>query len=176
MHERRRSSSYHRCSFQSTKMTDIPLGSHDSAFRDDVLGAKSKMLLASPSESEKILGSDQIALCDKCTVLDYRHMKSRNGQVHHDNWTRLKESASHGCPLCTFFTLAPLHPKSSSRATFYADSSGPLHFKIPPFSKQKTTCLYVCVPQDKRTAAIYYLYLTTGKSPNRLIIWSLNNG
>ena len=101
-------------------------------------------------------------LCEKCAALNYQRMKSPEGQVHHDNWTRLKESASLGCSLCTFFTLAPLHPKSSSRSVFYSDSSGPLQFKILQIWKRGPTCLHVCVPQDKHTAAIYYLYLKTG--------------
>lgn len=98
-------------------------------------------------------------LCDKCSVLDYEQMRSPDGQVHHENWTSLKESASGGCRLCTFFTFAPLHPKTSSRSMFYADSSGPLHFKILPTFKREELCLHVCVPQAPRTAAIYYLYL-----------------
>ncbi|KAF1930131.1 HET-domain-containing protein [Didymella exigua CBS 183.55] len=105
--------------------------------------------------------ANSTSLCEKCSVLDYEQMRSQEGQAHHENWTKLTKSASSGCRLCTFFTLAPLHPKTSSRSVFYSDSSGPLHFKILPTYKREETCLHVCVPQDKRTAAIYYLYLST---------------
>jgi hypothetical protein len=100
-------------------------------------------------------------LCDRCSVLEYEQMRLQDGQVHHENWTKLTESASRGCTLCTFFTLAPLHPKTSSRSVFYSDSTGPLYLKILPTFKGEEACLHVCVPQDKRTAAIYYLYLST---------------
>lgn len=153
--------SYHTHVHRPTRMTDYTPRLHNLAFRSEVPGEKTQLLLKGSSEK----GSDArpTPLCDKCTDLDYLRMTSPEGQVHHDNWTTLKQSASLGCRLCTFFTLAPLHPKSSSRSVFYADSSGPLQFKISQLPKQRTTCLYVCVPQDKRTAAIYYLYLTTGK-------------
>lgn len=105
--------------------------------------------------------ADSSLLCDKCLVLDFEQMSLPDGQVHHENWQRLTESARIGCPLCTFLTLAPLHPCTSSRSAFYSDSSGPLHFKILPTYKPEATCLHVVVPQDQRTAAVYYLYLST---------------
>lgn len=105
--------------------------------------------------------ADSTLLCDECSALDFEQMRSLGGQVHHENWTRLTESARSGCPLCTFLTLAPLHPCTSSRSAFYSDNSGPLHFKILPTYKREATCLHVVVPQDQRTAAIYYLYLST---------------
>lgn len=124
---------------------------HSSALRSEV-----------PVSKEIERGSiNSISLCEKCSVLDYEQMRSPNGQTHHENWTILTESAGSGCCLCRFFTLAPLHPKTSSRSIFYSDSSGPLQFKILPTYKREVSCLHVCVPQDKRTAAIYYLYLPT---------------
>ena len=154
-------------------MTDPTPGLHDLTSRDALPGAKSKALL----EDSPRMGYDQdwTPLCDKCTKLDYLRMSSPEGQIHHENWSRLKQSATLGCRLCIFFTLAPLHPKSSSRSVFYADSSGPLQFRIRQLPKQKTTCLYVCVPQDERAAAVYYLYLTSGKQPTRWYEQSLNN-
>jgi hypothetical protein len=154
-------------------MTGLTPGSHDLASRDALPGAKSNALL----EDSPRMVHDQgwMSLCDKCTELDYLRMSSPEGQIHHENWSRLKQSATLGCRLCDFFTLAPLHPKSSSRSVFYADSSGPLQFRIRQLPKQKTTCLYVCVPQDERAAAVYYLYLTTGKQPTRWFEQSLNN-
>jgi hypothetical protein len=154
-------------------MTGLTPGSHDLASRDALPGAKSNALL----EDSPRMVHDQgwMSLCDKCTELDYLRMSSPEGQIHHENWSRLKQSATLGCRLCDFFTLAPLHPKSSSRSVFYADSSGPLQFRIRQLPKQKMTCLYVCVPQDERAAAVYYLYLTTGKQPTRWFEQSLNN-
>jgi hypothetical protein len=154
-------------------MTGLTPGSHDLASRDALPGAKSNALL----EDSPRMVHDQgwMSLCDKCTELDYLRMGSPEGQIHHENWSRLKQSATLGCRLCDFFTLAPLHPKSSSRSVFYADSSGPLQFRIRQLPKQKMTCLYVCVPQDERAAAVYYLYLTTGKQPTRWFEQSLNN-
>ncbi|UPX15238.1 uncharacterized protein EKO05_0005694 [Ascochyta rabiei] len=119
----------------------------------------------------KAYGADSDFLCEKCAALTYERMRvseaSAEGQLHHDNWTTLKEAASLGCRLCMFFTTAPLHPKSSSRSVFYSDSSGPLRLKIVQTWKQETTCLHVCVPQDSYSAAVYYLYLKTD-APERI--------
>lgn len=154
-------------------MTDPTPELHDLASRDALPEAKSKPLLEDSPRMVDDQGST--SLCHKCTELDYLRMSSPEGQIHHENWSKLKQSATLGCRLCIFFTLAPLHPKSSSRSVFYADSSGPLQFRIRQLPKQKTTCLYVCVPQDERAAAVYYLYLTTGKQPTRWFEHSLNN-
>lgn len=138
------------CAAVRTMADDTP-ASHDTGSRGGI-----------PS-SERMYShtADSSLLCNKCAVLDVEQMRSLDGQVHHENWTALTESAKSGCPMCTFLTLAPLHPCTSSRSAFYSDSSGPLHFKILPTYKRETTCLHVVVPQDKRTAAIYYLYLST---------------
>lgn len=138
---------------QVLRMTDVQQTLHDVVLQKEVTVSRED----APNKSS-------VLLCEKCAVLDYEQMKSPEGQVHHDNWTKLKESADLGCLLCTFFTLAPLHPKSSSRSVFYSDSSGPLHFKFLRTWKSGVTCLHVCVPQDERTAAIYYLYLKKGNS------------
>ncbi|XPS92120.1 hypothetical protein M3J09_001526 [Ascochyta lentis] len=118
----------------------------------------------------KEYGADSNFLCEKCAALTYERMRvsetSPQGQLHHENWTKLKEAASLGCRLCTFFTIAPLHPRSSSRSVFYSDSSGPLRLKIVQTWKQETTCLHMCVPQDKYSAAVYYLYLKTDAPGN----------
>lgn len=135
------------CATVPTMADDTPT-SHDTGSRSEV-----------PSSHRRTPIS--ILLCDKCSVLDVERMRSPNGQEHHQNWTHLSQSAKNGCPLCTFFTIAPLHPCTSSRSAFYSNSSGPLHLKILPTYKREATCLHVCVPQDKRTAAIYYLYLST---------------
>jgi hypothetical protein len=146
-------------------MADDTPALHDS-------GSRSEVPLSEQMYSH---AADSTLLCDKCSVLDYEQMRSPDGQVHHENWTRLTESARNGCPLCTFLTLAPLHPCTSSRSAFYSDSSGPLYFKVLPTYKREATCLHVIVPQDQRTAAIYYLYLsTTGNLSARMYGQSLN--
>ena len=146
-------------------MADDTPALHDSGSRSEV-----------PSSGQVYSHTaDSTLLCDNCSVLDFEQMRSPDGQVHHENWTRLTEYARNGCPLCTFLTLTPLHPCTSSRSAFYSDSNGPLHFKILPTYKREATCLRVVVPQDQRTAAIYYLYLsTTGNFSARMYSQSLN--
>lgn len=106
--------------------------------------------------------ADSKSFCEKCAALTYQGMRasreSPEGQRHHDNWAALKKAAALGCRLCTFLTVAALHPKSKPGHAFYLDQSGPIRLKIDETWKDKVICLHIYVPQDARPG-IYYLYL-----------------
>lgn len=137
-----------------------------------ILGSRGEAAEAKPKESmknlqeEKIDNANSSVLCRKCTALTYQCMRiseaSPDGQLHHENWKSLARAANLGCRLCTFFTVAALHPKSKPGHAFYQDQSGPIRLKIVETWKEKVVCLHMYVPQD-RHPAVYYLYLTTGR-------------
>jgi hypothetical protein len=114
--------------------------------------------------------ADSGFLCEKCAALTYQRMRisesSPEGQLHHENWTRVREAARLGCRLCTFFTVAEV--RSKLRPTFYSGRGGPIRVKIEATFEQRIMCLHMFVPQDKYSA-IYYVFLKTQGSPSRML-------
>lgn len=121
------------------------------------------------SQEKKGHHSSLDSFCDNCAALTYGSMRvseaTPDGQLYHKNWTSLVKAGKLGCKLCTFFTVAALHPKSKPGKAFYSDENGPIRLKIVETWKDKVICLHMFVPQDKHPA-VYYLYLITGRSSN----------
>ena len=153
---------------QSTTMTGLTPRMHNIAFGGEAATEKPTELPTGLQE-QQIYDAMSSRLCEKCAALNYGSMRasdtSPRGQLHHKNWTSLVEAAKLGCRLCTFFTVAALHPKSKPGNAFYLDQNGPIYLKIAETWRAKVVCLHMCVPQDKHPG-IYYLYLTTGRPLN----------
>jgi hypothetical protein len=151
------------CVPQVTTMADSTHGRSRSHDISRALTSKLTLIVR-----RKAYDADSNFLCEKCAALTYQGMRiserSPEGQLHHDNWTTLREAARLGCRLCTFFTVARI--RSKSRPTFYSGHLGPIRLKIEATFEQQLLCLHMCVPQDTKPG-VYYLYLKTGKSPDR---------
>ncbi|KAJ8115431.1 hypothetical protein OPT61_g2920 [Boeremia exigua] len=111
---------------------DVP-GSHNISPWGEVDEAEPTGSLESEQE-DGIYNASSSVLCEKCIALTYQGMRaseaSPQGQLHHDNWASLAKAATLGCRLCTFFTVAALHPKSKPGNAFYSDKNGPIYLKI----------------------------------------------
>jgi hypothetical protein len=98
---------------------------------------------------------DHETFCGVCASLSFKDMSTAAGQVYHDNWTTLEESAAQGCRLCSFFLTDRDPDEGLENPKLSSGGTGPIVLKIGWSS------LYIST-QGETTENSYKLILPEG--------------